>query len=85
MIVRDHRNGDGILGAARAGVAAGERVATGHAPGLDTFNEEKTAKAGKEGALVSSDESPDAPDSPRGASGNMNAQAIFENTTYGRS
>ena len=151
MMIRDHRNGDGIAGAARAGVAVGEKVAAGHAPGLDNFNAEETASARKKGAIVSSDEteahetnernfailngadaglswggngtvqtsrergaeaipgsaarasgiapstvagpSPTpsnfgraaAPDSPRGSSGNHNAEAIFKNTTYGRS
>jgi hypothetical protein len=52
--VFDHRSGDaGIVGAAKAGVRAGERLAQGH---VDNYNEEETAKAKKEGAVVSSDE-----------------------------
>ena len=49
----DHRNGDSIASAARTGAAIGEKVAQGH---VDNYSEEETAKAKKEGAVVSSDE-----------------------------
>jgi hypothetical protein len=56
--VFDHRfpAHDGVVSTARAGAAAGERVAEGHVPGLDNLNSEKMAEAKKEGAVVSSDE-----------------------------
>jgi hypothetical protein len=56
--VFDHRFPvrDGLVSTARAGAAAGERVAEGHVPGVDNLNSEKMAEAKKEGAVVSSDD-----------------------------